>query len=476
MADRTATDVIRGFYSQIALCTLRWLTASPNATVVTEGNEDIDVEMLTSLAVTTRREENVKDLADRVSARSAAVHEAIAHFASNFLARRGTGTKTTFVFTTTAGLAKQHLKSSTQTLKLDILDAWLKVQRGDKELTDALAEEITALLVSYVVKDHGRSKQFRKATVEAVREIRRLALWGEFFCCVEWNFDAPSVDEIMARVVEVVRKHPTDATPWGIVGRVSAPFVASELFLFVLRRSTRPSIQERSLTRALLDEQVRESAGRCMGLGTGMKGVHLITWVNWERQVMYAAPSRSGKTVVAFFVSESDSIKDDLELSLAKLRESSFVSAKSKQLLLAGDFFSAALESEQVGAELCNLLLSSSGDFFIGLVPESSTSQETLRVVARARVKSSRLEVVTAAALDPAWLEETGLPVTLIQRSESVGLLAQFLADVFEDAFLGGKPSPTAHELYARIRVVIDKAGKAHRQGSQLLVVLFEEH
>lgn len=476
MADRTATDVIRGFYSQIALCTLRWLTASPTATVVTEGNEDIDVEMLTSLAVTARREENIKDLADRVSARSAAVFEAIAHFASNFLARRGAGTKTTFVFTTTAGLAKQHLKSSTQALKLDILDAWLKVQKGDKGLTDALGEEITALLLTYVAKDRGRSRQFRRATVDALRGIRRQALWHEFLCCVEWNFDAPSVDETMAEVVEVVRKHPTSVTPWGIVGRISAPFVASELFLFVLRCSTRPDIQERSLTRALLDDQVRESVSRCMGLGTGLKGVHLITWVNWERQVMYAAPSHSGKTVVALFVSESDTIKDDLGRRLAKLKESSFVSSKSKQLLLAGDFFSAALESEQVGSELCNLLLNSSGDFFVGLVPGSRSPQETLREVARARVKSSRLEVVTAAALDPAWLQGTGLPVTLIQRSESVGLLAQFLADVFEHAFSGSTPSPPAHELYARMRLVIDQDGKAHRQGSPLLVRLFEEH
>lgn len=217
--ERVAAATIRGYVTQAHYSVLRWLGLGANEAIICEGDEDIDRYLLDSSgAVVSIQQEQIKDLAGRISARDAVAHESIFNFLRSFQAHDAGGTRCTFVFTTTATLKDQQTvpsdgaTTSGARLLIDVLRNWSKLDASSgQQAVDGLRDAIHELAREYGPLPSTKAKT-QEAQEQAAAIERALAYldgeptrWRRFLEAVTWQTAQPDLPTVTAQIESVLQ-------------------------------------------------------------------------------------------------------------------------------------------------------------------------------------------------------------------------------------------------------------------------------
>ncbi|MFG6100756.1 hypothetical protein U2F10_00790 [Leptothoe sp. EHU-05/26/07-4] len=179
---RAATPSIRGYCFQF-LCTFeRWLSLKEGELIWCEGNEDIDLMIAHNALV----EEQVKDLAKRITDASNALTSTVLNFAQGFQHNHHHGYDSYFIFRTTAELGN---------LKNQKLENWL----SGEALTPEDVSELITLIQSFA------SSQENISASEALAYICTNNLEKEFLESCSWAFSEMSYEEMKLELIKYVK-------------------------------------------------------------------------------------------------------------------------------------------------------------------------------------------------------------------------------------------------------------------------------
>lgn len=180
--NRAATSSIRGYCFQF-LCTFeRWLSLKEGELIWCEGSEDIDLMIADNALV----EEQVKDLARKITDASSALTSTVLNFAQGFQHNHRHGYDSYFIFRTTAELGN---------LKNQELKNWLS--------GEALTLEDISLLISLI--QSFASSQKNTSASEALIYISTNSLEKKFFESCFWVFSEMSYEEMKVRFIKCVK-------------------------------------------------------------------------------------------------------------------------------------------------------------------------------------------------------------------------------------------------------------------------------
>ncbi|WP_437672517.1 hypothetical protein [Sorangium sp. So ce131] len=206
--DRVADAPIRGFLAQAYHTALRWIALGEREYLLCEGDEDIDryfFELDGSLREI--RQEQIKDLSGRISARSSAVHESIFNFLYSYTEHRKAGRRCRFLFTTNATMAAQRIqpdaagasRSETVHLSVDVLRLWSQLASSVERTRDVgdLAANIRSLAEGYGPQEPAKGSLSPARLRAAIQYLdEEPSGWEDFLGAVEWRLDQLPYDAL----------------------------------------------------------------------------------------------------------------------------------------------------------------------------------------------------------------------------------------------------------------------------------------
>lgn len=226
---RSAHASIRGYLYQTCLGVLRWLDLKPDEVLLCEGDEDLDRFLLDGVAVS----EQVKAYTGGLSITDRVVRDSLRNFLRSYATLRQAGEARKFIFTTTAYEKKKRGDS----LDFDLLQKWKAGER-----TQEVIEKVK-LLVRSAEKDPKREE-----TQKARDWLDQEKGWAGFMDAVEWSFSAPDIDALRDQIAEKLGAVAPAVESLGLL--------LDRLVVHVLRTSSQTKVNERILTREILDAKI----------------------------------------------------------------------------------------------------------------------------------------------------------------------------------------------------------------------------
>lgn len=247
-----ADALFRGVYAQILVAAIEWVKLPNEGSLVIEGIEDVDVRTKISSEIGQAEEEvthiQVKQLDHRVSARTSEVTFAVAQFAHEYLQARRRQVSARFVFTTSAGRARQQTanENAKVVLDVDILKEWASPQaRSDKTILAGLWRNLKTLLMGNL-QDFGSLSNHLPADIQ---ELDKDGLWEDFVQSVGWEFDHGDIESLFGRLIDLIKCD--DRFSEGLE-TVPPEYFAKEIIVELVRRAGSARINARVLERISL--------------------------------------------------------------------------------------------------------------------------------------------------------------------------------------------------------------------------------
>lgn len=248
--ESSGAAALRGFLYQSWIAVRRWLELRDGESLLCEGQQDLD-----RLADGGSVFEQIKNVARNLSSRSTPVRETLASFLRAFVDMHGTGQPARFVFTTTAALAKQRTRGS----ELDLLRLW----HAHSPPSPGLFSQLEAY--------------FRDIGCEAEADyLAERRLWPAFFEAVEWRFDEPELDPLVASIHDLIGERFPD---------LPARVLGERLLSVVLFHSARTESGLRVLSRSELTELSRSTKRGLQEWSSGPDADMVRSWIQQELKI-----------------------------------------------------------------------------------------------------------------------------------------------------------------------------------------------
>ena len=473
--DRVASDTIRGFLSQILVSAICWLSLSDDADLVIEGNEDIDTQVIKNGVITEAREESIKDLADRISARSAAVYETFAHFMEAFHSHHSNGVRCYLVFTTTATRANQSVSpKESPSVSFDILKEWALHRRGSgaTQTTAAIFDAIVTIVDAKIFQP-SKAKTKASATEaaqiksieDAISYIRKSDLQDEFLSAVEWNFNSDSVDRLQHTLVQMFEKSEG--------GNSARAQVLSERVLSTLWAAASTSdIQARTFKAATLRQLKHDVAERHE---QWLRWEHMSTftsWVSWEADhytVATSDPAPDGTLCLAYCITY---LPSQTEAMLSRVCRASAddvaIGRVARHAIKAGEIPKAFIISPTFRRRLLDTIRETDIEIYAFLYQNNQLTAQNIELsIERRRRRKDRKCIDIAASDHVSKLLSLADRAMLAERPALVGLMgavASAIHDWSQKTTLIEAEEEPIWWIHPKMKLLQTADGKQHRQ------------
>lgn len=255
-----ADALFRGVYAQTLIAAIEWTNLREGSILVIEGIEDVDVRTRLKNEFGEVEENSrfiqIKQLDQNISARTADVAYTIAQFAHGYVQARRRHVSARFVFTTSAGRARQQTanENARVVLDIDVLKEWALVHSQTSQSALAnLWKNIRSLLLGNL-HDFGTLRRELSADIE---ELDRGDSWKEFIRSVDWSFDHGDVGTLFRKLTEIVTRDPRFSED---IEGASPEYFARELIVELVHRAGFASLEKRTLDRLSFSRLIAHAA------------------------------------------------------------------------------------------------------------------------------------------------------------------------------------------------------------------------